>query len=303
MSMSPTLMQAQENYAPPTPSKRLPTIFFSSAQLTFPSSLPRTNGSTLFSEIFSPNPTAASTHNLFAQSSGKFDDYDSMTLDDFFEMTYKGSPITPAVFRKTPDVKRQRRSSLSALYSTGLREPKIQKRLTGEFDSVHDDSNGAESRGFDTSLDTITTLFADEKTDTTQNEDFLELPQLKKKKPRRVSKKNRKKRTNEWKDEEVVILLQLTKLMVGCELKTLAKALFSLIEREQGKSFGRAAEKKLRRMGIFENWKKTKKEIIVQNVDRHLKQLSQNGQGFDLTENVKQVAEKYKSIEALSKSS
>lgn len=43
-----------------------------------------------------------------------------------------------------------------------------------------------------------------------------------------------------------------------------------MIKRDPGKCFGRAAEKKLKRLNVFENWKTCDKNIVIDNIDKLL---------------------------------
>ena len=91
----------------------------------------------------------------------------------------------------------------------------------------------------------------------TRSENSGKLSTTKQKKNKVASKdlgpKGRKKRKNGLSYKEIIVLLQMTRLMICCELKSVAKALFECINRSPGESYGRAAEKKLKRMEIFKN--------------------------------------------------
>lgn len=80
----------------------------------------------------------------------------------------------------------------------------------------------------------------------------------------------RRRRHDEWTREEIVILLQCTKLLIDCELKCVSQALYHFTSRKPGKCFGRAAEKKLKRLEIFENWRKANKDTVIERVDMML---------------------------------
>lgn len=105
----------------------------------------------------------------------------------------------------------------------------------------------------------------------------------------------RKKRKNEWNDDEIIALLQITKIMIDCELKSVAKALFECIKRSPGKSYGRAAEKKLKRMEIFENWKRCDNEKIITNINKKLIELGVKTEKVD--KHVLFIATKYREAE------
>lgn len=109
------------------------------------------------------------------------------------------------------------------------------------------------------------------------------------------SQASRKKRKNEWNDSEIITLLQITKVMIDCELKSVAKALFECIERSPGKSYGRAAEKKLKRMEIFENWKKCDRKKIIENIDKKLRAFGPHA--IDIDNRVFLIARKYRDQE------
>lgn len=87
------------------------------------------------------------------------------------------------------------------------------------------------------------------------------------------SKKSRKKRMDEWSSEEVIMLLQCTKLLINCELKCISRALFPFIRRSPGKCWGRAAEKKLKRMNIFGNWRQSNKGDVLKRINMKLREL------------------------------
>lgn len=90
-------------------------------------------------------------------------------------------------------------------------------------------------------------------------------------------KPERRRRKNEWETEDVIMLLHCTKLLINLELKIISEVLFSLTKRSLGKSNGRAAEKKLKRMGIFETWKKADKAVVLQRIDEKLLEFGEEG--------------------------
>ena len=87
------------------------------------------------------------------------------------------------------------------------------------------------------------------------------------------TKKSRKKRMDEWSSDEVIMLLQCTKLLINCELKCISRALFPFIRRSPGKCWGRAAEKKLKRMNIFGNWRQSNKVDVLGRINKKLQEL------------------------------
>ena len=101
----------------------------------------------------------------------------------------------------------------------------------------------------------------------------------------------RRRRCNEWTEEDVVLLLNCTKLLANFELKTISEALFHCIKRNPGKCHGRAAEKKLKRLGIFENWKTADKKSVVQKIDKKLEEFGEIGRYLnpDLVEITNQI--------------
>lgn len=81
----------------------------------------------------------------------------------------------------------------------------------------------------------------------------------------------RRRRHDEWTRAEIIILLQCTKLLIDCELKCVSQALYHFTSRKPGKCFGRAAEKKLKRLEVFENWRKSNKQAVVARIDLMLR--------------------------------
>lgn len=112
---------------------------------------------------------------------------------------------------------------------------------------------------------------------------------------RKRSQVGRRRRSNEWKKEEVILLLQCTKLLIHCELKTISQALFSCIKRSPGKCWGRAAEKKLKRMKIFVNWKTCNKEEVLESIDEHLRKLG--ALNLPIPDHVEKVAKRLEAVE------
>mmetsp|Transcript_6396 Transcript_6396/g.7321 ORF Transcript_6396/g.7321 Transcript_6396/m.7321 type:complete len:280 (-) Transcript_6396:131-970(-) len=108
----------------------------------------------------------------------------------------------------------------------------------------------------------------------------------------------RRRRCNEWTPEDVVLLLNCTKILVNFELKTISEALFLCIKRNPGKCKGRAAEKKLKRLGIFENWKTADKNLVVTKIDKKLEEFGETGKYLcpDLVTTTKKIIEENKSL-------
>ena len=81
----------------------------------------------------------------------------------------------------------------------------------------------------------------------------------------------RRRRHDEWTRAEIVILLQCTKLLIDCELKCVSQALYHFTTRKPGKCYGRAAEKKLKRLEVFENWRKCNKDAVIARINLMLR--------------------------------
>jgi len=107
----------------------------------------------------------------------------------------------------------------------------------------------------------------------------------KKKKKAKISEgeSERRRRLNEWTLEEVKLLLQCTRDLVDHELKDVCETLFLKPGMERRRNINaqsssaevyRGAEKKLRRMGIFKNWKLRDNEEVIRNIDQKLAELS-----------------------------
>ena len=74
-----------------------------------------------------------------------------------------------------------------------------------------------------------------------------------------------------WTDSECILLLLCTRMLIYRELKTITRAFYQCIERKPGVCWGRAAEKKLKRMITFKNWKTCNKNKVLEEIDLQLK--------------------------------
>ena len=74
-----------------------------------------------------------------------------------------------------------------------------------------------------------------------------------------------------WTDAECILLLLCTRMLIYRELKTITRAFYQCIERKPGVCWGRAAEKKLKRMITFKNWKTCNKNKVLEEIDVQLK--------------------------------
>ena len=79
---------------------------------------------------------------------------------------------------------------------------------------------------------------------------------------------NREKRA--WSYESTVLLLQCAKEMLHCELKEITRVVSTRLYKRHG---GRAAEKKLKRLVQFDNWRQCDKSEVAERIDLLLKVL------------------------------
>ena len=79
---------------------------------------------------------------------------------------------------------------------------------------------------------------------------------------------NKEKRA--WSYDSTVLLLQCAKEMLHCELKEITKVVSTRLYKKHG---GRAAEKKLKRLVQFDNWRQCDKSEVAERIDLLLKVL------------------------------
>mmetsp|Transcript_11153 Transcript_11153/g.13502 ORF Transcript_11153/g.13502 Transcript_11153/m.13502 type:complete len:357 (+) Transcript_11153:145-1215(+) len=102
-------------------------------------------------------------------------------------------------------------------------------------------------------------------------------PTVKRPKPAGRATAKVTKRSNEWTPESMKVLLFLAKHLVEFELKLISEAAFIVIDRKP-KTAGeyRAAEKKLKRMKVFKNWKTKNIDEVIRNIDNLIAKDYQN---------------------------
>lgn len=85
-------------------------------------------------------------------------------------------------------------------------------------------------------------------------------------------KRRTKSEKKSWTREEIILLLQAAKLLLHRDLKTITKAIYACIDRKPGKCWGRGAEKKLKRILCFQNWRTADKTQISRVLNKRLKE-------------------------------
>lgn len=85
-------------------------------------------------------------------------------------------------------------------------------------------------------------------------------------------KRRAKSEKKSWTRDEIVLLLQAAKLLLHRDLKTITKAIYACIDRKPGKCWGRGAEKKLKRILCFQNWRTADKHQVSKLINKRLKE-------------------------------
>ena len=85
-------------------------------------------------------------------------------------------------------------------------------------------------------------------------------------------KRRAKSEKKSWTRDEIVLLLQAAKLLLHRDLKTITKAIYACIDRKPGKCWGRGAEKKLKRILCFQNWRTADKAQVSRLINKRLKE-------------------------------
>lgn len=85
-------------------------------------------------------------------------------------------------------------------------------------------------------------------------------------------KRRAKSEKKSWTRNEIILLLQAAKLLLHRDLKTITKAIYACIDRKPGKCWGRGAEKKLKRILCFQNWRTADKVQVSKLIDKQLKE-------------------------------